>query len=325
MTQMTVLAATPAAIAEAAAALRAGELVAFPTETVYGLGADATNPKAVARIFTAKGRPRFNPLIVHVPDVEALADTARLTPTALRLASAFWPGPMTLVLPLAADATIADLTVAGLTTVAVRVPGHAVAQDLLRACGRPVAAPSANVSGHVSATTAQHVSDDFADAVRIVLDAGPADHGVESTIIDVTGPAPRILRHGAITLEAIQEVTGAEIEDATNLATGKTPTAPGQLTSHYAPRCPVHLGRTTAAPGEALLGFGPAMPPTTAPAENLSEAGDLVEAATNLFAALRRLENTDVTAIAVMPIPDEGLGAAINDRLRRAAAPRPSP
>ncbi len=300
----------------------AGELVAFPTETVYGLGADATNPIAVAKIFAAKRRPSFNPLIVHVPEIQSLTAFAHLTPLAESLASAFWPGPLTLVLQLKDRAPIANLTVAGLATVAVRIPSHPVATALLKGTARPIAAPSANLSGRVSASTAQHVAADLADADPLILDAGPSPHGLESTIIDATGNEAVILRHGAVTAEDILSATGNEPRQHSRHGGTKNPSAPGQLASHYAPGCKVMLDRMSAGEGEALLGFGPGMPGNVLVSENLSPSGSLLEAAANLFAALRRLDRPDVAAIAVMPIPDHGLGAAINDRLRRAAAPR---
>ena len=317
---MPIYDATPSNIAMAARALRAGELVAFATETVYGLGADATNAEAVAKIFAAKQRPRFNPLIVHIADAGSARDFAQFSPLAETLANAFWPGPLTLVLPLTPTAKIPDLTVAGLSTVAVRVPSHPIAQRLIAAAGCPVAAPSANISGHVSATTAAHVAEDFGATVGVVLDAGPCAHGLESTIIDATGTDPVILRHGAVTGGQITKATGRRLLQKTD-ATAR-PSAPGQLASHYAPGCPVRLNVRSVKDGEALLAFGPQPLPHTGVTENLSAAGDVKEAAINLFAALRRLDRIATTGIAVMAIPDQGIGSAINDRLRRAAAPR---
>jgi L-threonylcarbamoyladenylate synthase len=322
---MPLMKATPDAIAQAAAALRRGELVALPTETVYGLGADATNARAVARIYEAKGRPRFNPLIVHVASAEQAAAIAVLGPKAVRLAEAFWPGPLTLVLPLRQDSGIADLVTAGLDTVAVRVPSHPVALDLIAAAGCPIAAPSANRSGHVSPTTAQHVEDDLGDAPAIILDAGRTAHGLESTIVDASGDFLVLLRAGAVTAEAIEQVLGERlIRNADTVADGSAalPSAPGQLASHYAPRAPLRLEAREVGAGEALLAFGADVPAHGGPAINLSPTGDLVEAAANLFAALRQLDAARPAAIAVMPIPDRGLGEAINDRLRRGAAPR---
>jgi len=311
--------ATDEAIERAARLLRAGELVAFPTETVYGLGGDATNEAAVARIFAAKARPRFNPLIVHVPalaDAEALAlfdERARMA------ARRFWPGPLSLVLPRRPECGLALLASAGLDTVALRAPRHAVAQALLRAAGRPIAAPSANRSGRVSPTTAAHVAAELGDSVALILDAGPCAVGVESTVLDLTGPTPALLRPGGITFEQLTAIFGA-VEVAA--AGEEAPRAPGQLPSHYAPELPLRLDAVDARPGEALLAFGPAAPPGFAGMLVLSRSGDLAEAAANLFAMLRRLDRPEFSAIAVMPIPDEGLGRAINDRLRRAAAPR---
>lgn len=317
--------ATPEAIALAAAALRRGELVALPTETVYGLGADATNARAVAGIYEAKGRPRFNPLIVHVASAEQAAAIAVLGPKAVRLAEAFWPGPLTLVVPLRQGAGIADLVTAGLDTVAVRVPSHPVAHALIVAAGRPIAAPSANRSGHVSPTLAQHVADDLGDAPAVILDGGPTAHGLESTIVDASGDAVLLLRAGVITAEAIEKVLGEKLvrrDEAAIDGEANRPTAPGQLASHYAPRAPLRLDAVETRPGEALLAFGAGVPSHAGPMVNLSLNGDLVEAAANLFAALRKLDAMRPAGIAVMPIPDNGLGEAINDRLRRGAAPR---
>ena len=314
-------AADPAAIADAAEALRAGELVGMPTETVYGLAADATNARAVARIYEAKGRPRFNPLIVHVATLDAACAIASFSPDAERLASAFWPGPLTLVLPLAASSQVAELVTAGLPAVAIRMPAHPAAQALLAAVGRPLAAPSANRSGHVSATTAAHVAADLGDRVSLILDAGPASLGLESTIVGLAGETPTLLRPGAIARDRIEAVFGRSLADAAG--DDAAPQAPGMLRSHYAPSARVRLSATDIRPGEALLAFGrlPASARNAVAIVNLSETGDLVEAAANLFAALRALDGKAKT-IAVMPIPETGLGEAINDRLRRAAAPR---
>lgn len=317
---MPVIPATPAAIAAAARKIRDGELVAFPTETVYGLGADATNADAVAAIYAAKGRPQFNPLIVHVADLAAAKELAIFSAQAEKLAAAFWPGPLTMVLPQRPGNAIPDRTTAGLTTVAIRIPSHPVAQALLKEAACPVAAPSANRSGHVSTTHAAHVADDLGDQAAMILEAGPTEFGLESTVIDATTDKLIILRHGAITAETITAATG--ITPATNTTDDQAPTSPGQLTSHYAPSCPVRLNAESVNDGEALLAFGPDAPPCSGPHINLSETGDLGEAAANLFAALRALDQPGVTAIAVMPIPDHGLGKAINDRLRRAASPR---
>ena len=316
---MPIMTATPDAIASAAEKIRAGKLVAFPTETVYGIGADATNAAAVADIFAAKGRPHFNPLIVHVADLEAAQKLAKIPGHAECLAELFWPGPLTMVLQQQPDNTIPELTTAGLATVAIRIPDHPVAQALLRQAGCPIAAPSANRSGHVSATHANHVSEDLGKHVAMILEGGPTEHGLESTVIDATTADLIMLRHGAITAEAIKSATGHAPTSHVSVA---APTSPGQLLSHYAPNRPLRLNVTDVKDGEALLAFGPDGPPTSGLCINLSPAGDLREAAANLFAALRTLDRDDVGAIAVMAIPDHDLGQAINDRLRRAAAPR---
>jgi L-threonylcarbamoyladenylate synthase len=307
------------AIAEAAAALSAGRLVAFPTETVYGLGADARNARAVAEVFAAKGRPSFNPLIVHVPDLAAALQLAEFGDSARQLAKAFWPGALTLVLPRRPDSGIADLTTAGLDSIAVRVPAHAVAVALLRAAGRPIAAPSANRSGHVSATTAAHVEADLGERVHMLLDDGPTPLGLESTVVDVSGPAPRVLRLGGIARAALAAALGRPMAVAG--AEESRPASPGMLLRHYAPATPLRLGARQVDAGEALLAFGAEAPPHAGPVFNLSASGDLIEAAANLFAGLRRLDAAGARGIAVMPIPEEGLGEAINDRLRRAARP----
>jgi L-threonylcarbamoyladenylate synthase len=311
--------ATSQVIAAAAAALGAGRLVAFPTETVYGLGADATNPRAVAAVFAAKGRPRFNPLIVHVPDLAAASALADFTATARRLAARFWPGALTLVLPRLPDAPIAELATAGLDSIALRVPAHAVAQALLSASGLPIAAPSANRSGRVSPTTAAHVTADLGDEVAVVVDGGPTQLGLESTVVDATGATPVVLRLGAIARGALAEALGRPIGIADALK--GQPTSPGMLARHYAPLTPLRLEAREVASGEALLAFGRELPAHAGPVVNLSPSGDLLEAAANLFAALRSLDAAGQRAIAVMPIPQEGLGEAINDRLQRAARP----
>lgn len=316
---MPVVEATPDQIAKAGQLIRDGALVAFPTETVYGLGADATNGEAVARIFAAKGRPSFNPLIVHVPDLAGAERLAHLTPHGRKLAAAFWPGPLTLVMQRRTDAPIADLATAGLPTLAVRVPSHPVAQALLAASGRPVAAPSANRSGHVSPTLAQHVKEDLGNRVDLILDAGAAALGLESTVIDVSGETAVLLRPGGIPAEAIEAVLGTTLSAPVN--NPEAPTAPGMLASHYAPTARLRLNATAALDNEALLAFGPAAP-SRRMVINLSPAGDLTEAAAHLFAALRAFDAAGYDAVAVMPVPGEGLGRAINDRLRRAAAPR---
>jgi L-threonylcarbamoyladenylate synthase len=297
--------------------LRAGRLVAFPTETVYGLGGDATNDHAVAAIFAAKARPRFNPLIIHVSDLAEAERLAVFNSAAHRAAAQFWPGPLTLVLPRQPAAGLSLLASAGLDTVAVRVPAHPVAQALLREAGRPIAAPSANRSGRVSPTEAVHVAEDLGDDVAMILDDGPTPIGLESTVLDLSGEAPALLRPGAVTFEALTELLGP-----LGLPGSGLPKSPGMLASHYAPQLPLRVAATHARPGEALLAFGPDAPPGFAEVLWLSRSGDLAEAAANLFAMLRRLDQPSFTAIAVMPIPEHGLGRAINDRLRRAAGPR---
>ncbi|GAB4225570.1 MAG: L-threonylcarbamoyladenylate synthase [Methyloligellaceae bacterium] len=317
---MAITAATPQSIAEAARALRAGRLVAFPTETVYGLGADATNGEAVAAIFEAKGRPRFNPLIVHVPGLAAARGIARFPQPAEKLAAAFWPGPLTLVLPRRPESGISSLVTAGLDTIALRVPAHEVARSLLREAGIPVAAPSANRSGHVSATRAEHVLADLGEAPAFILDAGPTPAGLESTIVACTQETCALLRPGAIAREDIEAVLGGAL--VSGPAEAAKPSSPGQLESHYAPRAKLRLNATAVREGEALLAFGPDVPEFKGPCINLSPSGSLREAAAALFSALRALDESGAHTIAVMPIPAEGLGEAINDRLRRAAAPR---
>lgn len=303
-------AADPSAIAHAAAFLRAGRLIAFPTETVYGLGADATDGEAVAAIFAAKGRPSFNPLIVHVASLAEAESHVDLPAAARRLAEALWPGPLTLVGPRRAESPLSLLVSAGLDTVAVRVPSHPVAMALLQIAQTPIAAPSANLSGRVSATTAQHVAEGLGDKADLILDAGAAPLGLESTVIGFDGDAPVLLRPGAITREEIEAVIGPLA------AADDTIRSPGQLESHYAPAAALRLNAGAAEGDELLLGFG-----NVECAMNLSPRGDLKEAAANLFAMLRALD-LEGRPIAVSPIPDQGLGEAINDRLARAAAPR---
>lgn len=317
---MAVIAPTRANIIAAAAALRGGELVAFPTETVYGLGADATNGRAVAGIFAVKGRPRFNPLIVHVPDVARAEKLAIFTPVARRLAGAFWPGPLTLILKRKPDCGLSELVTAGLDTVALRIPDHPLAQALLLATDRPLAAPSANTSGHVSATQARHVESDLGHQIAVVIDGGATAHGIESTVLDVTGEEAVLLRAGAVPSDTIEAILGQKL--IRSLEGGDKPSSPGQLSSHYAPAALVRLNATTVLDNEALLAFGEPALATAGPMFNLSPSGDLIEAASNLFAALRALDAAGVASIAVMPIPAHGLGEAINDRLRRASAPR---
>ncbi len=307
-----------AGIAAAVDALARGALVGLPTETVYGLAADATDAMAVARIFAAKQRPRFNPLIAHVAGTEDAVTHGVFDSRARLLADALWPGPLTLVVPRRTESAVCDLARAGLKTIALRVPSHPVAREVITRFGKPIAAPSANRSGHVSATTAQHVVDDLGASVALVLDAGPAPAGIESTILGLFGDAPVLLRPGAVPRERIEALLGEPLS-----APSRAPTiAPGMLESHYAPRAPLRLDATEVRPGEALLGFGPALPPGTMKRLNLSRRGDLVEAAANLFGHLRTLDAMNPSTIAVMPIPREGLGEAIRDRLARAAKGR---
>ncbi|WP_111734751.1 L-threonylcarbamoyladenylate synthase [Roseovarius amoyensis] len=306
------LAADQAGCDRAAEILRAGGLVAFPTETVYGLGADACSDHAVARIFEAKDRPRFNPLIAHVEGAEMAARLVRWTDTADALAGAFWPGPLTLVLPLAEGAGVSSLVTAGLSSLAVRAPAHPVAQAVLGAFGGPVAAPSANRSGRISPTTAAHVRAGLWGRIEAIVDGGACGVGVESTIIDLTD-RPTLLRPGGLPAEAIDAALGQPL--ARHRSDG-TLTAPGQMQSHYAPGAAVRLNASAPRPGEVMLGFGRVDCDL-----NLSPSGDLTEAAANLFSHLHSLDATG-RQIAVSPIPETGLGRAINDRLRRAAAPR---
>ena len=315
MTASILAADTPQAIARAAAVLREGGLVAIPTETVYGLAADASNAAAVARLYAAKGRPRFNPLIAHVTGIEMAKTLAQWPDLADALARAFWPGPLTLVLPKLDTAPICDLANAGLDSVAIRAPGHAGAQALLSAFGGPLVAPSANPSGRVSPTTARHVNDGLGEKLDLILDGGPSTVGLESTVIAIVDGYATLLRPGGLERARIEAVTGplaiAGHSDA--------PASPGMLASHYAPRAALRLNALAADPGEVLLGFGAIDGDL-----NLSPRGDLAEAAARLFAALREMDAPGVKRIAVAPIPDEGLGEAINDRLQRAAAPRTS-
>lgn len=311
-----------AAIARAAALIAEGRLVSFPTETVYGLGGDATSDRAVAAIFAAKGRPQFNPLIIHVLDIDRAAALVVMDRRSRLLAERFWSGPLTLVLPRRAGCGISLLCSAGLESLAIRVPRHEIARALLAATGKPLAAPSANRSGRLSPTTAAHVSAELGDRVDLVLDGGACDVGVESTVIDLTGDAAVLLRPGGIAAEAIEAVIGPLVRPETMV--GDAPRlSPGMLASHYAPALPLRLGVTAPEDGEAFLGFGPVPDGIRHPDLQLSATGDLTEAAANLFAHLRRLDQAPYRGIAVMPIPDRGLGLAINDRLRRAAAPRP--
>jgi L-threonylcarbamoyladenylate synthase len=324
-TRMTeILPATPDGIARAADLLRHGALVAFGTETVYGLGGDATNAVAVAGIFAAKGRPRFNPLICHYPTADTAFTDVIANDLARSLAAAFWPGPLTLVLPRRPECRVALIAGAGLDTLAVRVPAQRDALALLAAVDRPVAAPSANRSGQVSPTTAAHVLEGLGGRIAAVLDSGPCGVGVESTVLDLCGPRPLLLRPGGVTVEAIEAVIGA-VEHGAPLVVSGSVRSPGQLASHYAPSLPVRMDAAAAAADEALLAFGPPCE-GAAVVYQLSETADPVEAAARLFDGLRRLDaegqRRGLRGIAAMPVPEAGLGRAINDRLRRAAAPR---
>ena len=313
MYQTETLAPTPKGLARAARLLHAAELVAFPTETVYGLGGDARSDFAVAGIFAAKGRPRFNPLIVHVADLAEARDIAVFDDLALDVAAAFWPGPLTLVLPVRSDAGLSQLVTAGLPTVAIRLPAHPVAQALLRAFGGALAAPSANPSGGVSPTRAAHVMDGLSGRIAAVLDGGPCDVGIESTIVGLDGP-PQVLRPGGIPVEALEAMFGRALPVGGD---ARKPNAPGQLASHYAPQAALRLNAGRPDADEVWIGFGPAQ-------LTLSATRDLVEAAANLFHILREADRIAGPGgrIAVAPVPETGLGRAINDRLRRAAAPR---
>ena len=313
MVETRVIPADEAGIAEAASLIRLGQPVAVPTETVYGLAADAGQDRAVASIYAAKRRPAFNPLIVHVGDLAMAAEIASLPPLALRLAESFWPGPLTMVLKRRDDARIARLATAGLPTVALRIPAHPVIRALIGATGKPLAAPSANASGAISATRAEHVAHSLAGRVPLVLDGGATEVGIESTIIAIEADRLRLLRPGGLTVDALEAVAGAPIE----VGTGDAIEAPGQLSSHYAPGKPLRLGAVRAEPGEFLIGFG-----EIAGVASLSSRGDLVEAAARLFDLLHRADASDARGIAIAPVPDVGLGRAINDRLKRAAAPR---
>jgi L-threonylcarbamoyladenylate synthase len=316
---MKIVQTDPAAIREAAAILGQGGLVAFPTETVYGLGADARNEHAVAKIFAAKDRPQFNPLIVHVRDLESAAAYAEFDDRARALAARYWPGPLTLVAPRRADGGLSLLVSAGLDTVALRVPAHPTAQALLAKFDGPIAAPSANASGAVSPTRAEHVAQSLGDKVDLIIDDGPCAIGLESTVVDLSGETICVLRHGAVTLEDLNAEFGA-VADATGDTDGAVK-SPGMLARHYATSQPLRLDAKSAAPNEAYLAFGDPAPTNAAVTENLSPSGDLTEAAANLFALLRVLDQPQYDAIAVAPVPNHGLGRAINDRLRRAATP----
>ncbi|MGE0669080.1 MAG: L-threonylcarbamoyladenylate synthase [Sphingomonadales bacterium] len=314
--QHAIFKAGTATTARAVALLRAGQPIGLPTETVYGLAADARDDRAVARIFEMKGRPTFNPLIIHVADMGMAEALVEMTPLARRIAARFWPGPLTLVLPRKPDCGVSLLASAGLDTLAIRMPAHPAARDILRAFGGPLAAPSANRSGHVSPTTALHVVEEL--PVALVVDGGPCHVGLESTIVGFDGDRPVLLRPGGTAAEDIEDLAGVALARRQE---GDAVSAPGQLGSHYAPGAAVRLGAADVRPGEALLAFGRPLP--GAPIGlNLSPAGDVTEAAANLFAMLRALDLPGVSCIAVMPVPEQGLGLAVNDRLRRAAAPR---
>jgi len=312
------LKADHAAIAAAAACLKQGGLVAFPTETVYGLGADGGNGEAVARLYAAKGRPAFNPLIAHVSDLAAAHRLAHFDAAAEKLAATFWPGPLTLVLPKREGSGVADLALAGLDSVAVRIPAHPVAQALLAAFGGPVVAPSANRSGHVSPTSSAHVMADLRGRIDLMIDGGPCEVGVESTIVACLGE-PTLLRPGGLARDRIEAMLGQAL--AVALIADETPIAPGMLASHYAPKAKLRIDADAPRDGEALLAFGLA-PEFAGTTFNLSPRGDLIEAAANLFSHLRALDAAGATSVAVMRVPQDGLGEAINDRLARAAAPR---
>jgi L-threonylcarbamoyladenylate synthase len=308
---------TPDSLSHAAKLLQAGKLVAFPTETVYGLGSDATNEHAIAKIYAAKGRPQFNPLIVHIATKDDAAQYVMWNDVAERVATAFWPGPLTLVLPRTNNSPIPLLASAGLETIAIRCPDHEIARTLIKETGRPIAAPSANASGSLSPTSAAHVAESLGNKVDLILDGGSCRVGVESTVLDLTTDTPTILRHGGITQEMLESLLGP-VGQATHDDT--SPKSPGMLLSHYAPHQPVRLNVTSAKEDEAFLLFGNEGALTGGALRlNLSLAGDTVEAAANLFSMLHKLDQPHLKGIAVAPIPDTGLGAAINDRLQRAA------
>jgi L-threonylcarbamoyladenylate synthase len=327
-----VMAAGTEAVDAAVRCLAEGKLVALPTETVYGLAADATSGWAVARLYAAKGRPAFNPLIAHVNDVAAARRLARLDPAAERLAAAFWPGPLTLVMPLDRGCGVSDLATAGLDTIAVRVPDHPVAQRILAGFAKPIVAPSANRSGHLSPTIAAHVLADLGGRIDLIVDGGPTAVGVESTIVACLGDRPMLLRPGGLPRATIERALGAPLAPfpapaaSLQASDSEAPLAPGLLASHYAPNAMLRLDADEVRAGEALLAFGPDLPrggDQAAARLNLSVRADPVEAAANLFSHLRTLDRSGAATIAVMPVPREGLGEAINDRLARAAAPRP--
>jgi L-threonylcarbamoyladenylate synthase len=316
---MPAIAATPDNVEKAARALARGDIVAFPTETVYGLGANALDGTAIARVFAAKERPKFNPLIVHVLGLADAEAYVEMTETARKLAEALWPGPLSLVLQRRPGCAIADLVSAGLDTIAIRSPNHPVARALLAEVKLPIAAPSANRSGRVSTTTAAHVEAELGERPAVILNGGPCPIGIESTVVSVAGPEALLLRSGAVPREAIEQVLGRTLVAPKEVA---RPSSPGQLASHYAPDTKLRLGATSVGPNEALLAFGPEVPGGALATINLSETGDLKEAAARLFSALRELDAAGASAIAVMPIPGHGLGEAINDRLQRAANAR---
>ena len=307
---------SPTEIKLAVEALKRGDLVAFPTETVYGLGADATSDQAVAKLFAAKGRPSFNPLISHVPEAQAAFALGTFSEDAKKLAEAFWPGPLTIVVPRAAKCPVSLLASAGLPSIALRVPDHPLALELLRGVGRPIVAPSANLSGRVSPTTAAHVKRGLGKKVSVILDGGPCSVGVESTVVSLMKTHATLLRPGGLSRREIEQALGHSLEVEED---SEQPHSPGQMESHYAPHAFLRLEATAPRKGESYLGFGThENGPYT-----LSAQGDVIEAAANLFRMLHELDALGVKAIAVAPIPHEGLGEAINDRLRRAAAPRP--
>ncbi len=310
--------ATSDAIAHGAQLIRQGALVAFPTETVYGLGADATNDLSVATIFEAKGRPRFNPLIVHVHEAEYAFEYGDFDELTKELCQQFWPGPLTFVVRRREPCPLSQLVSAGLESVALRLPAHNVARELIKEAGVPLAAPSANRSGSISPTRADHVAVDLGSAVAMILDGGPCSHGLESTVLRIDGSSVTLLRAGSIPRHALEAITGPMNEEPVS----SQPSSPGQLTSHYAPRHNLRLNVTQVEDHEALLAFGTQLNGNPIATKNLSPRSDLKEAAANFFAFLRDLDEADCDGIAVMPIPEEGLGEAINDRLRRAAAAR---
>ncbi|WOR15915.1 L-threonylcarbamoyladenylate synthase [Hyphomonas sp. FCG-A18] len=306
-----ILQPTPENIAKAANILRAGGLVAMPTETVYGLAADATNAQAIVRLYEAKGRPRFNPLIAHVADMEMARKQGVFSKQAAALAQAFWPGPLTLVVDLEGTSTVSDIARAGLNSIALRCPAHGVARALLTVFGGPLVAPSANPSGKISPTRADHVANDMGERVDLILDGGPCESGVESTIIDARGHHPALLRPGSLSAAEIEAIWPGLVRPENN---ADAPVSPGQLLRHYAPKARLRLNVTAPDADEAVLGFGPVKATL-----NLSPSGNLAEAASNLFFMLRQLDQTH-SRIAVSPIPEDGLGEAINDRLIRAAS-----